>query len=114
MEIKTEHKELLKSMGLKEEDFNLFDGKFVRYEHDKEKGVRLYDPYYRTSYNEYIDADGWSSWSYEKDTFMSDILKEAKKKAEEKEKTSPKPTEVEITRSLKKRFGRNGTSGPQE
>jgi hypothetical protein len=92
MEVKPEHKQLLKSMGVKEEDFRLFDGKFVRYEYDEEKGVRLYDPYYMTSYNEYIDADGWSSWSDEKDTFMSDILKEAKKKAAQKEKISPKPT----------------------
>ena len=114
MEIKSEHKELLKSMGLKEEDFRLFDGRSVRYEVDKEKGVRLYDPYYTTSYNEYIDADGWSSWSSEKDTFMSDILKEAKKKAAQKEKISPKPTEVEITQSLQEKFGKKITSGPRE
>jgi hypothetical protein len=29
MEIKEEHKKLLKSMGLKEKDFERFDGKFV-------------------------------------------------------------------------------------
>lgn len=114
MKIKPEHKELLKSMGVKEKDFRLFDGKFVRYEYDEKKGVRLYDPYYMTSYNEYIDADGWSSWSYEKDTFMSDILKEAKKKAEQKEKISPKPTKEEITQSLQKKFGKKINSEPQE
>jgi hypothetical protein len=49
MEIREEHKALLKILGLKEEDFELFDDKFVRYEYDEEKGVRLYDPYYETS-----------------------------------------------------------------
>jgi hypothetical protein len=114
MEIKQEHKELLKSMGLKEEDFERFDGKFVRYEFDDEKGVRLYDPYYRTSYNEYIDSDGWSAWSSEKDTFMSNILKDARRKAEEGEKISPKPSEGEITQALKKKFGKKVTSDSQE
>ena len=114
MEIKQEHKALLKSMGLKEKDFEHFDGQFVRYEFDEEKGVRLYDPYYRTSYNEYIDADGWSAWSSEKDTFMSNILKDARKKAEESEKTSPKPTEEEITRSLQKKFGEKITSDSEK
>ncbi len=114
MEIKQEHQALLKSMGLKEEDFDRFDGEFVRYDFDEEKGVRLYDPYYRTSYNEYIDADGWSAWSSEKDTFMSNILKDARKKAEESEKISPKPSEEEITRALKKKFGKKVTSDSQE
>ncbi|RLF58207.1 MAG: hypothetical protein DRN37_05320 [Thermoplasmata archaeon] len=75
MEIKQEHKALLKKLGLVEEDFERFDGRFVRYEYDEKRGVRLYDPYYMTSYNEYIDADGWSAWSDENDTFMSSILK---------------------------------------
>lgn len=109
MEIKQEHKALLKSMGLKEEDFERFDGQFVRYEFDKEKGVRLYDPYYRTSYDEYIDADGWSAWSSEKDTFMSNILKDARKKAEESEQRSPKPSGEEITQALKKKFRKDET-----
>ncbi len=109
MEIKQEHRALLKRMGLKEEDFERFDGKFVRYDFDEEKGVRLYDPYYRTSYNEYIDADGWSAWSSEKDTFMSNILKDARRKAEEGEKRSPKPSAEEITQALKKKFGENET-----
>ena len=114
MEIKQEHKALLKGMGLKEEDFEQFDGQFVQYEFDEEKGVRLYDPYYRTSYDEYIDADGWSAWSSEKDTFMSNILKDARKKAEESEKISPKPTEEEISRSLQKKFGEKVTSDSQD
>jgi hypothetical protein len=110
MEIKPEHKELLKSLGLKEEDFSLFDGKDVRYEVDEEKGVRIYDPYYTTSYDEYIASDGWSSWSSEKDTFMSDILRDAKKKAAEMENRSPQPTEGEITQSLHKKFGEKDSS----
>ena len=32
MPVKEEHKALLKSMGLKEKDFELFDGKHVRCE----------------------------------------------------------------------------------
>ena len=114
MEIKQEHKALLKGMGLKEKDFDHFDGQFVRYEFDEGKGVRLYDPYYRTSYGEYIDADGWSAWSSEKDTFMSNILKDARKKAEESEKISPKPTKEEITRSLQKKFGEKITSDSEK
>ncbi|MGD8985221.1 MAG: hypothetical protein PVH99_05450 [Desulfobacteraceae bacterium] len=114
MEIKQEHKALLKTMGLKEEDFEHFDGQFVRYEFDEEKGVRLYDPYYRTSYNEYIDADGWSAWSSEKDTFMSNILKDARRKAEESEQRSPKPLGEEITQTLKKKFGKKVSSDSQE
>ena len=110
MEIKKEHIELLKQLGLKEEDFNLFDGKFVNYEYDEERGVRLYDPYYRTSYNEYIDVHGWSSWSSEQDTFMSDILKRAKKEAESAERISPKTTDEEITQALKKRFAKKPES----
>jgi len=114
MDIKEEHKALLKGMGLKEEDFERFDGKFVRYEFEEEKGVRLYDPYYRTSYNEYIDADGWSAWSSEKDTFMSNILKGARRRAQESEKMSPRPSEGEITQALKKRFGKKVPSGSHE
>lgn len=114
MEITQEHKVLLRSMGLKEKDFEHFDGQFVRYEFDEEKGVRLYDPYYRTSYDEYIDADGWSAWSSEKDTFMSNILKDARRKAEESEQRSPKPSGKEITQALKKKFGKKVTSDSQE
>jgi len=114
MEIKSEHKELLKKLGLKEEDFELFDGKEVRYQVDEEKGVRLYDPYYVTSYNEYIASDGWSSWSSENDTFMSDILRDARKKAAEMESMSPRPEEGEITETLKTKFGEADSSDPEE
>ena len=82
MQIKDEHKKLLLGMGLKEEDLELFDGKNVSYEYDEKMGVRLYDPDYKTSYPEYIDVDGWSSWSTEGDSFSSDILREAKAEAE--------------------------------
>ncbi len=114
MEIKEDHREFLRQLGLTEDDFKLFDGKFVRYEFDEEKGVRLYDPYYTTSYNEYIDMDGWSSWSCEQDTFMSDILKGAKKEAERKGKTSLKPEQEEIAQSLEKKFGKKITPDSQE
>lgn len=105
MEIKVEHKELLRHLGLKDKDFELFDGKQVTYEFHEEKGVRLYDPNYETSYNEYIDIDGWSAWSSEKDTFMSDILRGAKQEAERREKTSPKPSQEDIEQTLKTKFG---------
>jgi hypothetical protein len=114
MEIKERHKLLLKSMGLTEEDFRVFDGRFVRYEYDERKGVRLYDPYYMTSYNEYIDADGWSSWSREKDTFMGDILRGVREKAEQRERLSPKPSHEEIAHSLEKRFVKKKPSDSQE
>ena len=104
MEIQEEHKALLKSLGLKEEDFELFDGKYVRYEYDEEKGVRIYDPYYATSYNEYIDVDGWSSWSVENDTFMSDILKGAQEETRRREALSPKPGQQEIAETIQKKF----------
>jgi len=106
MEITENHKALLRKLGLKEEDFELFDGRYVRYEYDEKKGVRLYDPLYATSYNEYIDVDGWSSWSVEDDTFMSDILKKAREETRRREALSPKPDEKEITEALQKKFGR--------
>jgi len=106
MEIKDEHKALLKILGLKEEDFGLFDDKFVRYEYDEERGVRLYDPYYETSYNGYIDSDGWSAWSGEDDTFMSDILKASDKKARQSKTGPSKAVQDEITKALKKKFGK--------
>ncbi len=105
MEIKEEHKALLKVLGLKEDDFEIFDGKYVRYEYDEEKGVRIYDPYYATSYNEYIDIDGWSSWSVENDTFMSDILKGAQEETRRREALSPKPDQKKIVEALEKKFG---------
>ena len=107
MNIDEKHKKLLIAMGIKEEDFRLFDGKTVTYEFDEKKGVRLYDPYYHTSYPEYIDVDGWSSWSTEHDSFTSDILHQAKAEAQRREKMSPKPTQEEISpMSLKGKFGK--------
>jgi len=106
MNIDEEHKNLLKAIGIKEEDFILFDGKTVTYEFDAKKGVRIYDPYYSTSYTEYIDVDGWSSWSTEQDSFTSDILHEAKAEAERREKLSPKPTQEELAQSIKGKFGK--------
>jgi len=105
MEIKEEHKALLKGLGLKEEDFRRFDGKFLRYEYDEKKGVRIYDPYYSTSYNEYIGIDGWSAWSEEKDTFMSDILKKGETTARQRAPDKPKPDQEKITEDLQKKFG---------
>jgi len=106
MHINEKHKKLLMELGLKEEDFTLFDGKTVTYEFDGSKGVRIYDPYYSTSYKEYIDVDGWSSWSTEQDSFTSDILHEAKAEAERREKLSPKPTQEELAHSIKVKFGK--------
>ena len=93
-------------MGIKEEDFRLFDGEHVSYEVDREKGIRLYDPHYLTSYEEYIDIDGWSAWSSEQDTFMSDIVKPAQEVARQREAISQKPDDEEISESLKKKFDR--------
>lgn len=104
-DIKEEHKAPLRELGLAEEDFDLFDGKWVKYEFDPEKGVRLYDPYYRTHYNEYIGIDGWSAWSSEKDTFMTDILKPAWEEAERRIAASPKPGDKEIAEALRWKFG---------
>ncbi|MGD2124443.1 MAG: hypothetical protein PVG99_00095 [Desulfobacteraceae bacterium] len=106
MEIREDHKKLLKKMGLKEKDFQHFNGNGVTYEFDEEKGVRLYDPHYLTSYNEYIDVEGWSSWSSEKDTFMSDVIKEAKAEAARREKISPKPTHEQIAQHMRSKFGK--------
>jgi len=106
MNVEERHEKLLLAMGIKEEDFRLFDGKTVTYEFDEKKGVRLYDPYYHTSYSEYIDVDGWSSWSTEQDSFTSDILNQAKAEAERREKLSPKPTQEELSASLKGKFGK--------
>ena len=105
MEIKEEHKPLLKAFGLKDEDFEYFDGKCVRYEYDEKKGIRLYDPYYRTSYNEYINIDGWSSWNNERDSFMTDMLKPTHKKIAKKLSEQTRPDQETINVELKKKFG---------
>ena len=106
MEIKEEHKPLLKQLGLTDEDFPKFDGKWVKYEYDAEKGVRLYDPYYETSFNEYLDADGWSAWSSEQDTFMRDILKGVPDLVQKRKAVSPDPDPKEISEALRKKFDR--------
>ena len=105
LEIPEEHKRLLKLLGLDEEDFKLFDGKYVTYEYDAEKGVRLYDPYYDTSYNEYIGIDGWSAWSSEEDTFMSDIMEVTRENTGKKLSAGTGPDQEEINKALQKKFG---------
>jgi len=112
MEVKEEHKKLLKKLGLTDEDFGRFDGKFVRYEYDEKRGVRIYDPYYETSYNEYIGIDGWSAWSDENDTFMSDILKGAHEEVRQREASSAKTDQQEISKALEKKFGRKTDGNP--
>jgi hypothetical protein len=112
MEVKEEHKTLLKSLGLDDEDFERFDGKFVRYEYDSKRGVRIYDPYYATSYNEYIGIDGWSAWSDENDTFMSDILKNVHKEIRQRETSSPKADPQEISEALEKKFSKKTDKSP--
>jgi hypothetical protein len=106
MEIKEEHKPLLKKLGLSEEDFPKFDGKWVSYEYDEQKGVRIYDPNYETSYNEYLDADGWSAWSSEEDTFMKDILRGVPERVRDRESISPRPEPEEISDTIRKKFDR--------
>lgn len=112
MKIKEEHKRLLKSLGLKDEDFEQFDGTSVTYEFDPAKGVRLYDPTYETSFNEYIDVDGWSAWSSENNTFMGDILKGSREEVERKRKMGRKPSPEEFEQSLAKKFGKKIDSDP--
>jgi len=110
MHVKEEHKPLLKILGLKDEDFERFDGEFVRYEYDEQKGVRIYDPYYETSYDEYIGIDGWSAWSSENDTFMSDILKKTHEHIRTTMADRPKATDEEIQEALEKKFGKKKTT----
>ena len=110
MDVNETHKPLLRKLGLTDEDFELFDGKFVRYEIDPERGARIYDPYYTTSYNEYIGIDGWSAWSNENDTFMSDILKGAQEKVRMKEGFGTKDIQEEISAALQKKFGKKSDS----
>lgn len=110
MDVKEEHKPLLKSLGLKDEDFERFDGEFVRYEYDKQKGVRIYDPYYETSYDEYIDIEGWSAWSIENDTFMGDILKKTHEQIQMIMRDRPKTDNEDIKEALEKKFGKKKTS----
>ncbi|RJR34806.1 MAG: hypothetical protein C4576_25840 [Desulfobacteraceae bacterium] len=106
MRIPEEHKELLKELGLSENDFQCFNGESVSYEFDENRGVRLYDPYYRTSYQEFIEVDGWSAWSLEKDTFMSDLLEETRAEVARAQAKSAKPSQEEIAKAMQKRFGK--------
>jgi hypothetical protein len=106
MDINDDHKKLLKSLGLKEEDFERFDGTFVTYEFDPVKGVRLYDPDYETSYDEYIDVDGWSAWSSEQNTFMRDILKGTREEVERREKMDRKLSQEALEESIERKFGK--------
>jgi hypothetical protein len=112
MDIKEEHKELLRKLGLTDQDFELFDGKQVRYEYEAEKGARIYDPYYDTSYNEYIGIDGWSAWSSEKDTFMSDILEGVAELIQTRTVHSPACYDQETSKALQKKVG-NKTDSEQ-
>jgi len=113
MEIDRAHRALLKGMGLTEEDFTRFDEKFVRYEFDAEKGVRLYDPYYMTSYNEYIGIDGWSAWSSENDTFQSDILKRSRERLEKEKRERTGRDNADVSDALRKKFpGRSKPGTP--
>ena len=104
MQIKDEHKRLLLDMGLKEEDFKLFDGKNVSYEYDEKMGVRLYDPDYRTSNPEYIEVGGWSSWSSEQFVFEQNILSPAQAEARRRAGQSPRPEEEELSEAMRKKF----------
>jgi hypothetical protein len=106
MKIEPDHKKLLLELGLKEEDFGLFDGENVSYEYDEDLGVRLYDPDYRTSYPEYIDVDGWSSWSSEQVAFEKNILPPARAEANRRAEESPQPTQEELVETMKKKFGK--------
>lgn len=110
MDVKEEHKSLLKDLGLKDEDFGRFDGEFVRYEYDEQKGVRIYDPYYETSYDEYIGIDGWSAWSVENDTFMSDVMKKTHEQVEKAMTNQPKATDEDIKEALEIKFGKKKSS----
>lgn len=103
MEITNEHKALLVALGISEEDFEHFDGKWVSFEVDKDRGVRIYDPYYRTSYSEYIGIDGWSAWSSEKDTFMSDMIKSAGGSLAGPDASGNRSGSVEVPDALKKK-----------
>ncbi|MDD5206540.1 MAG: hypothetical protein PHS17_14025 [Desulfobacterales bacterium] len=108
MKIPEEHKKLLKKLGLSEKDFQSFDGESVSYEFDETRGVRIYDPYYRTSYPEFIEVDGWSSWSLEKDTFMSDLLEETRAEVERVEAKIEKPSQEDMAKAMQKRFSKKG------
>jgi hypothetical protein len=95
MDIPESHKELLRRLGVGDEDFDLFDGVKVGYEFDPEKGVRLYDPAYRTSYDGYIEVEGWSAWSSEDDRFMEELFPQGLPERAPDEETTVSPEEAE-------------------
>jgi len=113
MKIKEEHKPLLKKLGLGEEDFARFDGKHVSYEFDPERGVRIYDPFYATSYDEYIAIDGWSAWSDENDAFMSHILRKSGEKSEQTKAPRSEADMQQISSDLQKKFGKSAKTDVQ-
>jgi hypothetical protein len=69
-------------------------------------GVRLYDPNCNTSYPEYIDIDGWSSWSSEQIAFEINILPPAQAEARRRAEVSPKPTDEELSEAFQNKFGK--------
>jgi hypothetical protein len=103
--IKEEHKAMLRELGLEEKDFGLFNGKDVAYEFDEKRGIRIYDPYYATSYDGYIEVDGWSCWTSSRDTFMQNIQSKASPSPEGRQGAVSELDQEVITRALKKKFG---------
>lgn len=114
MDIKSEHINLLKKLGLKEKDFELFKNETLKYEFDKEKGVRIHDPYYDTSYNEYIGIDGWSAWSSENDNFMSNILSASKEAVLKSKSDQGALQQDKISAAMQKKFGVATTDSEDE
>jgi hypothetical protein len=51
-------------------------------------------------------VDGWSLWSSEADTFISDVFGAAKAEAEKRERTSRRPSGEELAQALEKKFGK--------
>jgi hypothetical protein len=113
MEVMEAHKPLLRQLGLEDDDFARFDGTYVRYEFDPKLGVRIYDPYYTTSYNEYIGIDGWSAWSSENDTFMSDILRDSHGRVTGKEAPRAEADMEAISKALQKKFDKDPGKAPK-
>ena len=77
------------------------------------KGVRLYDPDYETSYDEYIDVDGWGAWSSEQNTFMGDILKRTWEEVYRREKMGQEPSQEDFEESIQRKFGKKTEPDPE-
>ncbi len=101
MNIPEKDRRILQSLGVQGDEFSLFDGVNLTYESDPEKGIRLYDPYYRTSCTLYIAVDGWTSWSGEDDRFMEQLFPEGLPSRPSDEETRLSPAQVE---ELKKKY----------